>query len=73
MDEEKDGAQEYWVHNFEQCPPISSYIYNMCAGQFEVIENENKNAVVPMKIYLRDSKKDNIDGQELFRVINEGI
>ena len=45
----------------------------MCAGQFDVIENPDKNAIVPMRIYLRASKKDNIDAPELFRVINEGI
>jgi hypothetical protein len=34
---ELDGMFEptkMWLHTFEQCPPISSYIYNMCAGQF---------------------------------------
>ena len=33
----------------------------MCAGQYDVIYNENKNAIVEMRIFLRNSKKDNID------------
>ena len=38
-----------------------------------MIENKDPEAPVPMKIYLRDSKKDNIDSNELFRVIKVGI
>jgi aminopeptidase N len=45
----------------------------MCAGQFEVIENQDHTAPVPMKIYLRNSKKDCIDADELFRVIKVGM
>lgn len=65
--------EKFWHHTFEQCPAISTYIYNMCAGQYSVIHDESKDAVVPMKIFLRDSKLKNIDAPELFRVINEGI
>jgi len=66
-------ADKHWLHTFEQCPPISTYIYNMCAGNFEVIEDQNKQAETPMKIYLRASKLDNVDAEELFRIVNEGI
>lgn len=45
----------------------------MCAGQFEMIKDENPSSMVPMRIFLRASKRDNIDADELFRVINEGI
>ena len=45
----------------------------MCAGQFLEITDTNKEARVPMKIFLRASKEANIDAPELFRVINEGI
>ena len=68
----KDG-EEFWHHEFEQCPPISTYIYNMCAGQFDVIENEDKECEIPMRIFLRNSKKDNINAPELFRVMKVGI
>ena len=68
-----NSDEKFWLHKFEQCPAISTYIYNMCAGQFDVIENPDKDAVVPMRIFLRASKRDNIDDTELFRVVNEGI
>lgn len=67
------AKQSYWLHTFEQCPPISTYIYNLCAGQYSVIENTDASAPVPMKIFLRESKKDDIDSTELFRVISSGI
>lgn len=70
---EEDGEQEYWEHTFDKIEPISTYIFNMCAGQYDVIHNENKDAIVEMRIFLRNSKKDNIDAQELFRVVDEGI
>jgi aminopeptidase N len=45
----------------------------MCAGQFSVIENEDEQTPVPMKIFLRDSKLSCIDAKEHFRVVTEGI
>ena len=45
----------------------------MCAGQYDVIVNEDPSAPVPMKILLRNSKINNIDAKELFRVISTGI
>ena len=45
----------------------------MCAGQYDVITNDDPNTKTPMRIYMRNSKKDNIDCKELFRVMNEGI
>ena len=38
-----------------------------------MIEDSDPNAKIPMKIFVRNSKKDNIDHQELFRVLKEGI
>jgi len=45
----------------------------MCAGQYDVIVDENKDAPVPMRIFLRNSKIDNIDAKEYFRVMSTGI
>ena len=45
----------------------------MCAGQFDVIENEDANSAVEMKIYIRNSKRNQVDAHELFRVVNIGI
>jgi aminopeptidase N len=69
----EDLAEDFWLHKFEESPPISTYIYNMCAGQFDMICNEDIFAKIPMRIFLRNSKKEFIDAPELFRVINEGI
>jgi len=44
----------------------------LCAGQYDVIHNEQE-ASVDMRVFLPHSKRDNIDAPELFRVINEGI
>mmetsp|Transcript_1239 Transcript_1239/g.1434 ORF Transcript_1239/g.1434 Transcript_1239/m.1434 type:complete len:274 (-) Transcript_1239:1266-2087(-) len=62
-----------WLHTFEACPPISTYIYNMCAGQYEVIESPVQDFKVPMRIFLRKSKLECIDAPEAFRVVREGI
>jgi len=49
------------VHEFDQGPLISCYLYNLCAGQYDMIEDSDPNAKIPMKIFVRNSKKDNID------------
>lgn len=68
-----EGELKFWLHTFQECPPISTYIYNMCAGQYDVIKDDDATAPVPMRIFLRNSKKDNIDAKEYFRVISTGI
>ena len=50
------GDTDFWLTKFEVGPKISTYIYNICAGQFEVIEPKMKTRV-PMKVYLRKSKE----------------
>lgn len=62
-----------WIHIFEKGPSISCYLYNLCVGQFDMIENEDSDAQVPMRIFLRNSKREHLDHKELFRVIKEGI
>ena len=44
----------------------------MCAGQFESIEYQSPSKV-PMRVFMRDSKKDCLDAQEFMRVVDEGI
>ena len=38
--------------------------FNMCASQFDMIKNEDKTCEIPMRIFLRNSKKDNINTPE---------
>ena len=45
----------------------------MCAGQFEMIENDDPTSKVPMRVFFRKSKRENINAAELFRVVKEGI
>ena len=78
VNKEKDADEgqaelTFKLHTFESCPPISTYIYNVCAGEYDVIVNDDASAPVPMKIFLRNSKINNIDAKELFRVVSCGI
>ena len=59
--------------DFETTPKISSYIYNLCAGDFDVIVNERADKPTPMRIFVRNSKKDYVDADMTFRVITEGM
>ena len=56
------------------CPPISTYIYGLCVGDYHTIEHPNDSQPeVPMRIFCRTSKLANIDANEQFRIVNEGI
>mmetsp|Transcript_2156 Transcript_2156/g.1491 ORF Transcript_2156/g.1491 Transcript_2156/m.1491 type:complete len:395 (-) Transcript_2156:1653-2837(-) len=61
------------VRHFRETPPISTYIYALCAGNYAVIQNEDPNPLTPMRIFVRQTKKDYIDAVELFRVVKEGM
>ena len=65
----------YNYHNFNKTPKISSYLYCVCAGEYVSINCENKNAQVPMKIYLRESIKNYkyANFEEIFNTVIEGI
>ena len=62
-----------FLWDFKECPPISSYIYCLCAGQYKQIVNPDKSAPTPMRIFARDSKVNYVDSAEVFRTISEGI
>ena len=34
-----DGQNTFWVHSFEECPRVPTYIMNLCAGDFEVFSS----------------------------------
>jgi len=42
-----------YLSDFKECPPISSYIYCLCAGQYSKITNEDPEAPTPMRIFVR--------------------
>ena len=66
-----------FVWDFENSPPISSYIYGLCAGEYCKIEyigdSQNSQPIVPMRIFCRSSKLQNLDAKEQFRIVTEGI
>lgn len=62
-----------WLWSFAECPSISSYIYNLCAGDFEQIDNTRYDAPTPMRIFVRNSKKDYVDADLVFRVLTQGM
>ena len=73
MDNIKDGSV---VWDFAASPPISSYIYGLCAGEYHKIEYqdaEGGNPIVPMRIYCRTSKLPNLDYVEQFRIMTVAI
>lgn len=70
----KDEDLKQWtLWDFSVCPAISSYIYNLCAGDYEVIQDTQEHAPTPMRIFVRNSKKDYVDSEMVFKVITEGV
>jgi aminopeptidase N len=57
---------------FEECPPISTYIYSLAAGHYQEIVNESA-FKVPMKIMCRSSKVKYVDAAAKFKLIEESI
>lgn len=68
-----DCPEVGFLWDFERSPPISTYIYNVCAGDYRVVVNDDTEAQTPMRIFVSQSKFDYLDSAEVFRVIREGI
>lgn len=62
-----------WLWSFEETPKISSYIYNLCAGDFAQIDNNRDDRPKPMRIFVRESKRDYVDSDLVFRVLTQGM
>ena len=55
------------VWDFAACPPISSYIYGLCAGEYHQIDYKDAQGgepLVPMRMFCRTSKLANLDAVE---------
>ena len=68
-----EDLKQFACHLFEESPPISTYLYGMDAGNYSVIENDNKTFNVPMRIGIRKSKIKFIDPREFFRLMEASI
>ena len=70
---EKTKSEGGFKHSFEQSPPISTYLYGMDAGSFSIIDNDNKEFKVPIRIGIRKTKIKFIDPREFFRILEAAI
>ena len=62
-----------YLWDFKECPPISSYIYCLCAGEYQQIINDDATAPTQMRVFARQSKIDMVDSNEVFRLLKEGM
>jgi aminopeptidase N len=69
----EEDANLFACHIFEQSPPISSYLYGMDAGNYSIIDNDNKKFKVPLRIGIRKSKIKYCDPREYFRLMEAAI
>ena len=68
-----DNFDTGYLYDFAACPPISTYIYCLCAGDYDVIENDDKDAPTDMRIFVRNSKAKYVDAAEVFGAIKLGM
>jgi len=57
---------------FNDCPPISTYLYGMDAGPFTYIKNDQE-FKVPIAIGIRKSKLKYLDPRDFFRILEAAI
>jgi aminopeptidase N len=62
-------TDKLWLWDFGDCPKISSYIYNLCAGDFTMIPNTRDDSPTPMRIFVRKTKADFVNADLVFRVL----
>jgi aminopeptidase N len=57
---------------FDECPPISTYIYSLAVGPYFEFENTS-GFKVPMKIMCRQTKQKLAFAEDKFKLIEESI
>lgn len=57
---------------FNTTPKISTYLYAICSGKYDYYESNNEDGL-PMRIYLRESLKADLDPSEMFLVTKAGM
>jgi aminopeptidase N len=68
-----EDVAQFACHIFEKSPAISTYLYGMDAGNYSIIDNDNKSFKVPIRIAIRKSKIKYIDPREFFRLLESAI
>ena len=67
------GDDDLLIWDFAETPKISSYIFNLCAGEYNMIANTRSDSPTPMRIFVRESKKAYVDTDLVFRVVTDGV
>lgn len=69
-----EARSSEFLWDFAPSPQISSYIYGLCAGEYHQIDHVGDSPpAVPMRIFCRKSKLNNLNAKEQFRIVNEAI
>jgi aminopeptidase N len=68
LDHESQG--NYFI--FEECPPISTYIYAVAAGPYHVFTSKS-GFNVPMRVICRQSKAELADAESKFQLIEHAL
>jgi len=71
------GKTDYHAFEFEKSPPISTYIYSLVCGPFEILHpsEEQKDPTIPMRLFCRKSllKYVELIKEDWFRITKNGI
>ncbi|HEX6491933.1 MAG TPA: aminopeptidase N, partial [Candidatus Dormibacteraeota bacterium] len=63
-------AADGW-HAFAPTPPISTYLYAMCAGPYQPVRADHRG--IPLGIWCRRSLLEHLDADEIFDVTRHGL
>ncbi|HEX3605385.1 MAG TPA: aminopeptidase N [Candidatus Dormibacteraeota bacterium] len=66
-----DGDAAGGWRSFAPTQPISTYLYAMCAGPYQVVRSEHRG--IPLGIWCRRSLLEHLDAEEIFDVTRSGL
>ena len=66
-----DGPPADGWHAFAPTPPISTYLYAMCAGPYQPVHADHRG--IPLGIWCRRSLLEHLDADEIFDVTRRGL
>ena len=66
-----DGPAGDGWHTFAPTPPISTYLYAVCAGPYQPVRTEHRG--IPLGIWCRRSLLEHLDADEIFDVTRNGL
>lgn len=68
-----DNKSNRWV--FPLSPLMSTYVFSLHAGEYSVFTDQYKNGnqVVPLRIFVRQTKQKDLDPKEWFKITKQGL